>query len=310
MADATEHGAMSFPRMVIPGCTYLVTRRCTQRQFLLRPDRATNQAFNYCLAYAARCTGVEVVGFIASSNHYHAVLIEVDGRIPAFLECFHKLLAKHQNVLRKRTENFWSSEQTSLVELVGSADVFAKLIYTLTNAVKDQLVERTHHWPGATSEAAIRRGKPIHTRRPRHFFDAAGEMPEELVLRCVRPPGWEEFSEDDFRRAVAEAIKKVEDNAAQERALKGRRVMGRKAILAQSPTDRPRKQKSRSDINPRVASSDKWPRIEAILRLKAFRAAYAEARQKWQAGMDAIFPVGTWWLRMFAAVPCAQEPAG
>jgi putative transposase len=301
---------MSFPRMVVPGCTYLVTRRCTQRQFLLRPDRDTNRAFNYCLAYAAKRTGVEVVGFIASSNHYHAVLIDVEGRIPDFLECFHKLLAKHQNVLRRRTENFWSSEQTSLVELVGSADVFAKLIYTLTNAVKDQLVERTQHWPGATSVAATLRGKPIRARRPRRFFDATGDMPEELVLRCVRPPGWEQHSEKDFRRAVTEAIAKVEGDAAQIRALKGGRVMGRKAILRQCPTDCPRNGKARSTINPTVASADKWPRIEALLRLKAFREAYAQAREKWQAGLDVIFPAGTWWLRMFAAVPCVQEASG
>jgi hypothetical protein len=32
---------MSLPRQVLPGQFYLVTRRCTQRQFLLRPDAAT-----------------------------------------------------------------------------------------------------------------------------------------------------------------------------------------------------------------------------------------------------------------------------
>jgi hypothetical protein len=30
---------MSFPRQVIAGSYYLITRRCTQRQFLLRPDK-------------------------------------------------------------------------------------------------------------------------------------------------------------------------------------------------------------------------------------------------------------------------------
>jgi hypothetical protein len=27
----------------------MITRRCTQRRFLLRPDRETNNAFTYCL---------------------------------------------------------------------------------------------------------------------------------------------------------------------------------------------------------------------------------------------------------------------
>jgi hypothetical protein len=37
------------PRQVLPRRFYLITRRCCQRQFLLRPDPATNNAFLYCL---------------------------------------------------------------------------------------------------------------------------------------------------------------------------------------------------------------------------------------------------------------------
>jgi hypothetical protein len=44
---------MSLPRQVLPGEFYLITRRCQQRQFLLRPDTATNNAFTYCLIEAA-----------------------------------------------------------------------------------------------------------------------------------------------------------------------------------------------------------------------------------------------------------------
>ena len=44
------------PRQVLPRRFYLITRRCAQRQFLLRPDAATNNAFLYCLIHAAlRC---------------------------------------------------------------------------------------------------------------------------------------------------------------------------------------------------------------------------------------------------------------
>ena len=44
------------PRPVLPRQFYLITRCCTQRQLLLRPDAATNNAFLYCLIDAAvRC---------------------------------------------------------------------------------------------------------------------------------------------------------------------------------------------------------------------------------------------------------------
>jgi len=45
---------MSLPRQVLPGQFYMITRRCTQRQFLLRPDQPTNAAFTYCLMNALR----------------------------------------------------------------------------------------------------------------------------------------------------------------------------------------------------------------------------------------------------------------
>ena len=296
---------MSFPRAVVPGCTYLVTRRCTQRQFLLRPDEETNNAFRYCFAYAAKRARIDVVAFIANSNHYHAVVVDVEGRIPEFLETFHKLLAKHQNALRGRWENFWSSEQTSLVELVGSDDVLAKVIYTLANPVKDHLVAKVHHWPGATSRKAILYGEKITARRPVRFFRRQGTMPDELEIEFVRPPGWEEMSEDIFRKKVAEELARVEVDAAAERKRLRIEVMGRKAVLAQSPTASPLSREPRRKLNPRVAARDKWPRVEALLRLKAFRAEYARARDLWLAGLDVVFPTGTWWLRMFAAVPCA-----
>jgi len=42
-------------------------------------------------------------------------------------------------------------------------------------------------------------------------------------------------------------------------------------------------------VSPRLASLNKWARIEAIQRNKAFLAAYHAARDLWQTGMDALF---------------------
>ena len=48
-------------RQVLPRRFYLITRRCVQRQFLLRPDAATNNAFLYCLIHAALRSEVDVL---------------------------------------------------------------------------------------------------------------------------------------------------------------------------------------------------------------------------------------------------------
>ena len=68
---------MSLPRRVLPNTTYLVTRRCLGRRFLLRPDDALNNLFIYCLGLAANKHGIEVHAVGAMSNHYHLVLTDV-----------------------------------------------------------------------------------------------------------------------------------------------------------------------------------------------------------------------------------------
>jgi len=36
---------MTLPSQVLPGCDYMMTRRCSERGFFLRPDDTTNNAF-------------------------------------------------------------------------------------------------------------------------------------------------------------------------------------------------------------------------------------------------------------------------
>lgn len=299
---------MSFPRQVLPGRTYLVTRRCTQRQFLLRPDPETNNAFVYCLAYAAIKASIDVVAYLASANHYHAVVVDTHGQIPKFLELFHKLFAKHQNQLRGRRENMWSSQQTSLVQLEGPDDILAKVAYTLTNPVKDFLVDLASHWPGATSLRATLFLKTVRARRPARFFDATGKMPKDLELRCVRAPGFQHLSDEEYREHFAQAIHAAELSAESERRISGRKVFGRKRIRAQSPFARPEVEGPRRPLNPSVAARSRTTKIEALRALKEFRSAYADARKLWLTGADVRFPVGTWWLKRFAYVQCVDEP--
>jgi REP element-mobilizing transposase RayT len=179
---------MSLPREVLPGQFYMITRRCQQRLFLLRPDTATNNAFTYCLIEAAQRTQLEVLVPCAMSNHYHAVVFDRYGRYPEFVEHFHKMFARSQNALRGRWENFWSCEPVCVVKLVGREAVMDKLVYTATNPVQDHLVERVHHWPGVNGLPALMAGRPVHATRPLHFFRPEGPMPRAVEMRLtIRP---------------------------------------------------------------------------------------------------------------------------
>jgi putative transposase len=73
---------MGLPRAVIPGRVYLISRRCAERRFFLRPDAAMTEAFVYCLAAAARRTGVQIIFSAVMSNHHHTGVIDPEGRLP------------------------------------------------------------------------------------------------------------------------------------------------------------------------------------------------------------------------------------
>ena len=60
---------MTLPRRVLPGDTCLVTRRCTQRQFLLKPSEAVREVFLFCLAHAAARYDVQVHACLVLSDH-------------------------------------------------------------------------------------------------------------------------------------------------------------------------------------------------------------------------------------------------
>ena len=51
---------MTCPRRVVPGTTYLLTRRCTQRRFTLVPRGLVPALFGYCIALAAKRHGILV----------------------------------------------------------------------------------------------------------------------------------------------------------------------------------------------------------------------------------------------------------
>jgi putative transposase len=283
----------------------MITRRCTQRQFLLRPDKATNNAFIYCLAVAAQRTGVRVLFTAAQSNHHHTGIFDPLGKYPDFIEHLHKLLAKCMNALRGRWENFWSSEQTSVVRLVDAGDVLDKMVYALTNPVKDSLVAKVTDWPGINAFESIMSGGSITAVRPDFFFREDGPMPASVTLTFVRPPEFSNMAADEFAKMLRSRVEAVEADAETRRCETDARVLGKQGVLSQDWRDSPSSPAPRRELCPRVAAKNKWSRIEALRRNKEFGDIYRTAFAAFRKGVkDVLFPAGTFWLRRFAAAMC------
>src|ERR1043166_3024802 len=120
----------------------------------------------------------------------------------------------------------------------------------------------------------------------RSFDTAAGSTPCAASVRVVLE-----------EREVA-----VEAECEAERQRTGRRVCGRRAVLAQSWRSGPESHEPRRNLRPRIAAASKGSRIEAVARNRGFVEGYLLARERWRDGIPVVFPPGTYWLRRFAQV--------
>jgi REP element-mobilizing transposase RayT len=295
---------MTAPRQVLPGVTYLLTRRCAQREFLLRPSDSVSEVFTYVLAVAAQRFGILVHAFCVMSNHFHLLVTDPDASLPRFEQFLDSLVARALNVSLNRSGAFWDSTTSySAVTLVDASDVLDKAVYVLSNPVAAGLVSSGREWPGLWSPPEAIGGDAMQAKRPAFFFRKKSSMPETIALRLTAPPGF--GSAENFRAQLVEALTAREREIGGAVASNGRTFLGRQRVLAQKPTDRPASEHQVGGLNPRIAGRDRWKRVEALRGLAEFRAKYREALRALRAkAPDALFPRGTYWLRIAHDVPC------
>ena len=259
-----------------------------------------NEVFLHVLAVAASRFGILVHAFTVLSNHYHLVVTDPGARLPAFQQLLDALVARALNSALRRWEAFWAPDSYSAVSLGSPADVVDKIAYVLANPVAAGLVRSAREWPGLWSAPEHMGGEALEIRRPEHFFDPNGSMPDLVTLQLTVPAGFD--SAEAFRELLGVALAEREAQAVRDH--KGA-FMGASGVLAQKPTARPAPGEPRGKLNPRVAARDKWKRVEALGRLMEFLSSY---RAAWKARRDGntgvLFPAGTYLLRVAHGVPC------
>jgi REP element-mobilizing transposase RayT len=290
---------VSYPRRIVIGETYLVTRRCAQRAFRLRPCAETNDIFLYCLAFAARRTGVRVHAACVMSNHHHLVVTDVRGVLPVFLRELHRLTAKAMNALQGQWENLWSAQPCNAVRLVTDEDIEDKIAYVVANPVAAGLVNAAEDWPGVLLWGE----QTLQVARPRAYFAEYGTCPQTLALRIERPtaregtaPNW-----DDWRGRISKSLQTKVAEASRRVAVAGRAFLGRAGVVASSFAQRARAYEARFGVIPTFAAKSEAVR-ERLGRIERyFRVRYRRALARWRSGPrdDALFPLGTWGMAVF-----------
>jgi putative transposase len=288
---------------------YEITRRTERRVYLLRPDEKTNQVFLYALGVAAERTGVVLLSAAVMSDHYHAVVLDTEGKLNRFTQQLNWMLTKATQALRGWQGVVFDSQGPHPTELLTNAAVRKKIGYVAANPVAAGLVERGDLWSGVRTSARDIGGPPLTIRRPDVYFASDGTMPETVELRFELPPALvEELGVDGARTAIAEAIE-TQELAAREHWRKQRRPFkGVRGVLKTSPYARAMTYEQRHELRPRYAcGGDRDALLAAIARDREFVCLYAAARERWLAGeRDVEWPAGTWAMRWFHNARCAE----
>jgi REP element-mobilizing transposase RayT len=275
----------------------MVTRRCIDRRFFLRPDAEVRAALEYLLAVGLARFGVLVVAAAFLSNHYHLILSDPEGRYPAFLQWFDSLVARAVNSRRGRCGRFWDGEQVHIEVLLDAEAVERKIAYVLANPVAAGLVERGRDWPGVRSspQAWVRPSKVV--RRPDWFFRADGVMPDEAELTYALPPTHEGMDTGEFAARIARRVGEEEERLRVLQSESKRPFLGARGVLRQRWWSRPGTSEVRRRVKPLVAGARETCSA-ALEAIRTFRWRYSEALTAWRGGDRRVFfPPGTWRMR-------------
>jgi len=300
---------MTLPRSVEPGKTYLVTRRCILRSFLLTPCDEVNQLLLYAIGLYAPQFGIALHAVTALGSHWHLVCTDVLGVLPDFFQCLHSTIARAMNVFRERSGAFWEATQYGRVELLDEGTVLDKMVYVAANPVAAGLVALGHEWPGIRLLPDESGSRVIRATKPKFYFRKDDGLPDVVEFEIVRPRVHEELDNSEFASRLDAECEHRELELRCDARDEGRSFLGAARVKAQDPFATPKTRDPVGGTTPRFASRNPNLLRRAKEDYKSWVACYCDALERFNGlEREAEFPRGTWKMRVFHNVNCASEP--
>jgi REP element-mobilizing transposase RayT len=287
-------------RRQAPGQYYLITTRCHQARFFLRPDTNLNQAVLEWLTRAQRQFPLlRIIAVCVLSNHLHLVVHDQKGQLAAWASYFLGNLARAVNRLRERSgacfERRYSAEP-----ILDDEALLDRLVYTVTNPVKAGLCSRTDQWPGVVlfARGSQREEIPVswtdrdqerreRARAQRRGVTTPGSDSFRVEASLVIDPLFAERGRSRGTRLCL-AIEAREAELAAERRRAGLRPLGASRVLSQSWHAAPRDPKRA----PRPLCHAADPAIREAFReaFCVFVDLFREASARLREGVSIAFP--------------------
>lgn len=287
----------------------MLTRRCLERRFFLRPHPLINQSFVYLVGVGEERYGLDFHSLSELTNHYHMLVTDPTGRrVSDFLQWFNSCMASVGNILLGRRDHFWDNRKASIVWIPPlMEDLVEKAAYVVCNPVSSQLVREAKQWPGVVSRASdIGSGKVFKVKRPPIYFDPAAGWPEEVTFKLTPPPAVD-ANPEEMKLAIRQRCNEVEAEIQDRVESTGGSFLGAKRALRVDPYDSPDTPDHWFGLSPHLACKNKQLRTKLLTMLKEFRREYQEKRVAFCSGdRDVVFPPAT--LKMVNVYGCTCRP--
>jgi REP element-mobilizing transposase RayT len=276
---------MSANRMHFKGDVHFITNRCEHEMFLLLPTRRITEIIQGWFARAL-CLfghGIEVYAFIFLANHLHLLLRDTKGTLAAFMWYFQGNVAKAINQELGRRGRFFAREYDDVI-VPGDAELLDRYAYTLCNAVKAGLVDKSGEWPGWSSlDGALGDGKyrfemlnqtKLHNATRRGQKVDESKFIEGWEFELAVPPMLAQKSKPERVAFIEELLTSAEREYRANRENKP--ALGVEKILEQRPLDRP--------LNPSFR-----PRIRVYCHDRAERETWLDGYRRFVGGYKEVF---------------------
>jgi REP element-mobilizing transposase RayT len=282
-------------RRQAPGEFYLVTTRCHQARFFLRPDAVLNGAVLEWLARTQkRFPSVTIYAVCVMSNHLHLLVCDESAELADWAGYFLGNLARAVNRIRGRRGTFFE-RRYSAEPILDVEAVHERLVYVVTNPVKAGLCRHARDWPGVVLFAGTRESESVPVRwLDRSQWRTSGGSGASVETGPVPVDGLVVVDpvpaiDSEGVASVAQEVEACERSLADQRAKTHRRTMTRARVLAQSWRSAPKDPKH--SARPLCHAADRRLREAFVRGLEAFVSAFREASAMHREGAREVrFP--------------------
>lgn len=250
---------------------------------------------------------IQIHCFEAPINHLHEEFSATDEQVDHLADFFrsvHSLIARGVNKTWDREGHVFGG-RARVHPCVDDAAAEQKLLYAVTNPVKDNLLEGMSKSPLFSTYDHLTKGEPLRFWYIDYdaYWAAGGDRKKSHRLKdylkwvswsCAPLPGQRDMSEQQRQTWMRKQVKGIENACKKERKENAKTVIGKAGLYAVDPRDRPKNPKKSGKAplchasDPELAKAHKKERRE-------FLNQYIEASADYRRGyFDREFPQGSY----------------